>query len=83
MRHNNPIYKRATANYDRFVSNRREIELGYKPIQFNFVISTNQDAIRIWTKLGFDTVGYLPKTFNNHPKKGYVDALVMYKWLET
>jgi hypothetical protein len=44
MRHNNPIRKRATANYDRFVSNRREIELGYKAMQFNFVISTNQDA---------------------------------------
>lgn len=58
------------------------IELGYKAMQFNFVISTNQDAIRLWTKLGFGTVGQLPKAFN-HPEQGYVDTLVMYKWLET
>ena len=55
-------------------------ELGYKAIQFNFVASSNQGAVRLWTKLGFETVGRLPKAFN-HPAKGYVDALVMYKWL--
>ncbi len=63
-------------------SQKVAIELGYKAMQFNFVISTNQDAIRLWTKLGFDIVGQLPKAFN-HPEKGYVDALVMYKCLET
>jgi hypothetical protein len=41
-----------------------------------------KQLIRLWTKLGFDTVGHLPKAFN-HPEKDYVDALVMYKWLET
>lgn len=56
-------------------------ELGYKAMQFNFVASTNEGAVRLWQKLGFDTVGRLPKAFN-HPSKGYVDALVMYKWLE-
>ena len=55
-------------------------ELGYKAMQFNFVASTNEGAVRLWAKLGFDTVGKLPKAFN-HPSKGYVDALVMYKWL--
>lgn len=55
-------------------------ELGYKAMQFNFLASTNEGAVRLWTKLGFDTVGKLPKAFN-HPSKGYVDALVMYKWL--
>ena len=63
-------------------SQKVAIELGYKAMEFNFVISTNQDAIRLWSKLGFDTVGHLPRAFN-HPKKGYVDALVMYKWLGT
>ncbi len=57
------------------------LDMRYKAMQFNFVISTNQDAIRLWTKLGFEIVGHLPKAFN-HPEKGYVDALVMYKWLE-
>ncbi|WP_020166734.1 MULTISPECIES: GNAT family N-acetyltransferase [Methylotenera] len=55
-------------------------ELGYKAMQFNFVASSNEGAVRLWNNLGFDTVGRLPKAFN-HPSKGYVDALVMYKWL--
>ena len=54
--------------------------LGYKAMQFNFVASSNQGAVRLWGKLGFETVGRLPKAFN-HPDLGYVDALVMYKWL--
>lgn len=53
---------------------------GYQAMQFNFVVSSNESAIRLWTKLGFETVGRLPKAFL-HPGKGYVDALVMYKWL--
>jgi L-amino acid N-acyltransferase YncA len=61
-------------------SQKVAVELGYKAMQFNFVVSTNQAAIRLWSKLGFDTVGHLPKAFN-HPEQGYVDALVMYKWL--
>jgi L-amino acid N-acyltransferase YncA len=57
-------------------------KLGYQAMQFNFVVSTNADAIKLWNKLGFATVGRLSKAFN-HPAKGYVDGLVMYKWLET
>ena len=55
-------------------------ELGYKAMQFNFVASSNEGAVRLWTKLGFETVGTLPKAFN-HPSKSYIDPLVMYKWL--
>lgn len=54
-------------------------ELGYKAMQFNFVVSSNKGAVRLWEKLGFETVGKLPKAFK-HPSEGYVDALVMYKW---
>ena len=54
--------------------------LGYKAMQFNFVASTNEGAVRLWRKLGFEIVGTLPKAFN-HPSKGYVDAVIMYKWL--
>ncbi|MCU7553194.1 GNAT family N-acetyltransferase [Alteromonas sp. ASW11-19] len=54
--------------------------LGYKAMQFNYVASTNDGAVRLWEKLGYDIVGRLPKAFN-HPHKGFVDALVMYKWL--
>lgn len=56
--------------------------LGYKAMQFNFVASSNERAVRLWTKLGFITVGRLPMAFH-HPSEGYIDALVMYKWLET
>jgi len=56
------------------------LELGYKAMQFNFVATSNQNAIRLWNKLGYKTVGRLPKAFN-HPEKGYIDALVLFKWL--
>lgn len=56
-------------------------ELGYKAMQFNFVASSNEGAVCLWSKLGFETVGRLPKAFE-HPKLGYVDAFVMFKWLE-
>ena len=55
--------------------------LGYKAMQFNFVASSNEGAVRLWERLEFDTVGRLPKAFK-HPTRGLVDALVMYKWLE-
>lgn len=63
-------------------SQKMAIELGYKAMQFNFVAESNQGAVRLWNRLGFETVGRLPGAFN-HPTKGYVDALIMYKWLET
>lgn len=56
------------------------VKLGYLAMQYNCVVETNEGAIRLWHKFGFETVGRLPKVFR-HPEKGYVDALVMYKWL--
>lgn len=61
-------------------SQEKALELGYKAMQFNFVVSSNVDAIRLWHRHGFETVGRLPKAFEN-PEDGFVDALVMYKWL--
>ncbi len=61
-------------------SQEAAVELGYKAMQFNFVASSNEGAVRLWGKLGFDIVGTLPKAFK-HPVKGYVDALVMFKSL--
>jgi L-amino acid N-acyltransferase YncA len=55
-------------------------DLGYKAMQYNLVASTNKGAIKLWTKLGFETVGTLPNAFN-HPTKGYVNALIMYKYI--
>ncbi len=54
---------------------------GFRAMQFNFVVSTNERAVKLWTSLGFETVGRLPRAFE-HPEKGLVDALVMYRHLE-
>ncbi len=51
---------------------------GYRAMQFNFVVSTNARAVRLWQFLGFEVVGRLPCAFL-HPVEGYVDALVMYR----
>jgi len=51
---------------------------GYRGMQFNFVVSTNERAVRLWQKLGFETIGRLPLAFH-HPAHGYVDALVMFR----
>ena len=52
----------------------------YRAMQFNFVVSVNERAVRLWHSLGFETVGRLPLAFH-HPDAGYVDALVMYRSL--
>jgi len=54
--------------------------LGYRAMQFNFVLSSNAGAVRLWHKLGFVTVGTIPEAFD-HPEQGMVDAFVMYKQL--
>lgn len=55
-------------------------ERHYRAMQFNFVVSTNTGAIRLWQRMGFDIVGRLPEAFH-HPSKGFVDALVMFRAL--
>ena len=52
--------------------------LGFRAMQFNFVVSTNDSAVRLWQKLGFEIVGTLPGAFH-HPEKGYVDVYVMFR----
>lgn len=53
---------------------------GFRAMQFNFVVSSNDRAVRLWTSLGFGTVGRLPGAFD-HPERGEVDALVMFRRL--
>ncbi|HTX02075.1 MAG TPA: GNAT family N-acetyltransferase [Candidatus Acidoferrales bacterium] len=55
-------------------------QLGYRAVQFNFVVATNIRAVRLWESFGFEVVGRLPGAFK-HPAEGYVDALVMFKTL--
>jgi L-amino acid N-acyltransferase YncA len=51
--------------------------LGFRAMQFNFVVSTNEPAVRLWQHLGFKIVGTLPGVFR-HSEKGFVDAYVMF-----
>jgi ribosomal protein S18 acetylase RimI-like enzyme len=53
---------------------------GFTAMQFNFVVATNERAIALWRRHGFDVVGRLPGAFR-HPSLGMVDALVMYRSL--
>ena len=54
--------------------------LGFRAMQFNFVVSTNQSAVKLWQELGMQIVGTLPAAFR-HPTRGYVDVYVMYQIL--
>lgn len=56
------------------------VRRGFRAMQFNFVIRTNDRAVRLWQRLGFDIVGTLPDAFL-HPTQGYTDAYVMYRRL--
>jgi ribosomal protein S18 acetylase RimI-like enzyme len=58
----------------------RARERGFKAMQFNFVVSTNERAVALWQSFGFEIVGRLPGAFD-HPAAGFVDALVMYRSL--
>jgi L-amino acid N-acyltransferase YncA len=53
---------------------------GFRAMQFNFVISTNEAAVKLWQDLGMKIVGTLPAAFR-HPEKGYVDVYVMFRSL--
>lgn len=52
-------------------------EMGFKAIQFNFVISTNEPAMHLWKSLGFKELCRLPGAFN-HKKLGFVDAVIFF-----
>lgn len=53
---------------------------GFLAMQFNIVVSTNETAVSLWKKSGFEVVGTLPKVFR-HRERGFVDAFVMHRFL--
>ena len=55
-------------------------DLDYTAMQFNMVLATNTGAVKLWHKLGFETVGTLPGAFD-HPTAGLTDGYVMFKTL--
>jgi len=53
---------------------------GYRGMQFNFVVRTNERAVRLWQSFGFEIIGRVPGGFD-HPGLGFVDSLIMYREL--
>jgi ribosomal protein S18 acetylase RimI-like enzyme len=53
---------------------------GFTAMQFNFVVSSNDGAVRLWQKCGFEIIGRVPKAFR-HAQLGPVDVLVMHRFL--
>ena len=55
-------------------------QAGFQAMQFNAVVSTNEVAVALWQRLGFATVGQVPKAYR-HATEGLVDTYVMHKFL--
>jgi RimJ/RimL family protein N-acetyltransferase len=61
-------------------SQRAALAHGFRAMQYNLVVSSNESAVHLWKKMGFTIVGTIPEAFR-HPRLGFVDAYVMYKRL--
>ena len=61
---------------------REAKRLGYKAIQFNIVVASNQGAIKLWQSFGFRIIGTLPKVFR-HQTLGPTDAHIMFLELKS
>ena len=55
-------------------------QIGYQAMQYNFVVSTNEVAVRLWERHGFTVVGRVPMAFR-HAQLGLTDVLVMHRFL--
>jgi GNAT superfamily N-acetyltransferase len=55
-------------------------ESGFRAIQFNAVVETNESAVALWRSLGFTVLTTVPEAFD-HPSHGYVGLHVMHRFL--
>ncbi|MBV8949064.1 MAG: GNAT family N-acetyltransferase [Solirubrobacterales bacterium] len=53
---------------------------GFRAIQFNAVVETNEGAVALWRSLGFEVVGTVPEAFD-HPRHGHVALLIMHRFV--
>jgi ribosomal protein S18 acetylase RimI-like enzyme len=54
--------------------------LGFKAMQFNFVVKSNEVAVKLWKSVGFEIIGEIPDAFN-HKQNGPTNAYIMYREL--
>jgi len=66
----------ASAMCDHSIARARERR--FTAIQFNFVVSTNDRAIALWTRKGFRVIGRSPGAYM-HARLGPVDSLIMHR----
>lgn len=56
-------------------------EKGFKAMQFNYVVSTNVQAVKLWQSLGFKIIGTMPQGYR-HSRHGLVDVYMMHRFLD-
>lgn len=54
--------------------------LGFTAMQFNFVVSSNDRAVKLWKSVGFEVIGEIPDAFV-HSTNGLTSAYIMYRKL--
>lgn len=54
--------------------------IGFKSIQFNFVVKSNEVAVKLWKRVGFEIIGEIPDAFD-HKEHGLTNAYIMYRKL--
>lgn len=54
--------------------------IGYRSMQFNFVVKSNEVAVKLWQQIGFEIIGEIPDAFN-HAQNGLTNAYIMYRKL--
>ena len=55
-------------------------QAGFTAMQFNFVVSSNEGAVRLWQRCGFRIVGQVPGAFR-HRERGATDVYIMHRFL--
>jgi GNAT superfamily N-acetyltransferase len=55
-------------------------QAGFTAMQFNFVVSSNEGAVRLWQRCGFRIVGQVPGAFR-HRERGATDVFIMHRFL--
>jgi L-amino acid N-acyltransferase YncA len=53
---------------------------GFRAMQFNAVVASNERAVALWRSLGFEILATVPAGFA-HPTQGYVGLHIMYRAL--
>ncbi len=53
---------------------------GFRAVQFNAVVESNERAVALWRSLGFTVLATVPEAFD-HPRHGYVGLHIMHRSL--